>query len=817
MKKSRRLALLACASFAGLVAAPAVYAETAGDMSGTGGTAAPAGNAPATQQASTGSTGLEVIVVTARRKQESLQKTPVAVTALTGQNLADHGISQLVDLTAHVPALRIEGYNSPDVMIPGIRGQRNTEVVPGYDQSVGFDVDGVAYGYPVGTTQTFFDLQSVQVLKGPQGTLFGQNTTGGAILLTTNKPTDRFEGLAKLGTTVFDGGAGVYTTDVINAPISDVVAIRAAVNVVSRDGYVANDAPRTTLPTVPAGLPQDTNTRLNDDHRVEWRISLSYDPNEDFENLLVYAGSTLNDHGTGYHITSLSPPVLIASPPYLVGGFLSAYYPYVAPAATQALYASAQAMFDAQQAQYARNFWSTQSNLGRYNKDFNQSAADTATWKLSDALTVKNIFGWHYFRNDALYDLSGVPMEVIYAAQPEHGNEFSDELQVRGKLGSGIGDYVAGLYYSNQDVKHGFGSAILGGPMTVEPTHSLVVSYAAYAQADWFLGFIDPRLSLTTGVRYTHDQRTMDINGNDPNGYGCLLTDAGGNPIASGPACSFHDQKEFDAWTYTLGLNFQAGPHTLIYLASRRGFRAGGFAPDVTAAATNLPFASEFVTDYEAGLKRDWHFGDMALRTNLAAYYQRYTNVQEFVAAQGSNPADVGIINAAGAHIPGGELEVTFLPTENLEIDGSLAVVFPKFTDFPTALGNLKANAFGQIPMHQYTVGMRYTLPFVDSIGRITAGADYYYQTHIYFTTTAEGPGYGPYASQGQSGYGLTNFRLDWTAIMQSQFDASFYVNNAFATKYLNFGIQLYNSLGSNIATIGDPRVFGFELRYHFD
>src|SRR5829696_1631391 len=182
--------------------------------------------------------GLEQVVVTARRREEQQQDVPVAVTALGADFLNQNAIVKIVDLNGKVPALRIDSFNSPSYTNVGIRAQRSPNVAPGQDSAVGYYFDEVNYGFPVGLNQQMFDLQSVEVVKGPQGTLFGRNTTGGALLVSSARPDTAFGGNASAGFTSYESGTGYTVTGVVNLPVSDQLQLRAAANTIQRDGYV---------------------------------------------------------------------------------------------------------------------------------------------------------------------------------------------------------------------------------------------------------------------------------------------------------------------------------------------------------------------------------------------------------------------------------------------------------------------------------------------------------------------------------------------------------------------------------------------------
>jgi iron complex outermembrane recepter protein len=252
-----------------------------------------------------------------------------------------------------------------------------------------------------------------------------------------------------------------------------------------------------------------------------------------------------------------------------------------------------------------------------------------------------------------------------------------------------------------------------------------------------------------------------------------------------------------------------------LYLAHRKGYRAGGFDYLPVSPQTFEPFDPEDVKDWEVGVKRDWSFGGASLRTNLALYTQDYEGIQRF-SNPVSNPSVFFVVNAADAKIDGGELEVTFVPMEGLELSGYYSRIDADFENFVTGTGDFSDNEFAQVPKNQYTLRARYELPLQRSVGLVSVQADYNWRSRVFFVDTAEGPLDGPAESQGQDSFGLLNLRADWQRVLESNVDLSLYVRNATAKEYNVFGIQLYQSLGYNIATIGEPRVFGLQGVYRF-
>jgi iron complex outermembrane receptor protein len=745
----------------------------------------------ASSSAATGSNELAEVIVTARRKEERQQDVPLAITTLSGEFLTENAIVGLHDLNGHVPGLNIDNYNSPLYTNIGIRGQRSTNIAPGQDPAVGYYFSEVSYSYPVSISQQLFDLQSVEVVKGPQGTLFGRNTTGGAVVITPAKPTNEFGGSVTAGMTDFNNGTGWYTTDVINLPVNDNLQLRAAVRLVEHDGYVKNLITQQQLNTfeiAPFGGVSSANP--DDEYSLAGRVSALLRLSDSLESYFMVQGNDYRDHGTAYSLTALAP-----------NGF--------ANFALSIIGANGEQVLQSRQAQQANNFWTTQSGMNAYNHSDSIGSSNTTTWTASDALTVKNIVGYRHFDQNQAVPLDGVPYQILNSYIGDMGHEFSEELQLQGKIDDQF-NWAAGYYYAAQHIDHPRATVALpqfGTPTSHAEEISDNGSYAEYAQGTLKIPAVQA-LSFTAGLRNTRDERKMtSMSWNNPAQTSCAISGV--------VDCELIGNITYNVITWNLSIDYKLDADTLLYATRRKGYRAGGWNYVGSDPVSFGPFRPEFVYDWEVGLKKDWHIGDAILRTNLAIYRSNLIDAQKFLSPV-SNPNDFEVINAATATVNGGELEVTFVPVKGLELGGYLSVIDAYFNGFVFGGNNFTNNSFAQTPKTQYSLRASYELPLNAAIGIISPMAQYSHQSHIFYTDTAQGPTQGPTDSQGQNPYGILNLRLDWKSIFQSKVDAAVYVNNATATKYNSFGVLLYPSLGYNVATIGDPRIFGLEATYRF-
>ncbi|MGE0386394.1 MAG: TonB-dependent receptor [Gammaproteobacteria bacterium] len=739
--------------------------------------ALPAQPARAQAAAAERASGLEEVVVTARRREEALQSVPIAITAISGADIDKASITDVQNLQYHAPTLTVSPNESKrNLPTFGIRGQRQGSSVITQDQSVNVYFAEVVQARPHGLNQALYDLQSVQVLKGPQGTLFGRNTTGGAVLVTPNRPVDRIEGYAALTGSTFDAGGGISGEGMFNLPLSDRAALRVAGKIARRDGFVEN---------FDARGPSD----LNDEHADSIRASLLARVTDDIETNFVFDWFQVDENGTATRLTYVRPGSALAVP------------------LTAAL-----------ARERSRGFQTTEINLPAFSKFEVWGISNTTTWDIG-GVTLKNIVGYRSILEDDRVDQDGSPIQVVESvSKVADFTQVSDEFQVLGKAWEDRVEWVTGVYYFRE-----YGSDLgTSNIFPVNPSNPSLtggtadnISYSVFAQATTQVPAIEG-LSFTGGLRYTWDKR--QYNSVSRNGLGCRILTANGTrfPLAG---CSKSVEESFDSPTWTFSLDYKIDEDSLLYLAHRRGYRSGGFNLRAERVEEFAPFEPEFVTDVELGLKTDWQIGDTKLRTNLAGYYQSYEDIQrQITVLTGTGALANTVVNAASARVYGGEFEATIIPAEGLVISGFYALVNAQYIEFMSATADFSNNEFAFVPQHSGAVTVRYTLPLDPGIGEIAVQGNYFTQSRIFFNDLAQGVNAGPIDTLGQKGYGIFNMQIDWSRILGSRFDASFFVKNLTDEEYTTSGLVFGDiALGYNAATLGDPRVIGLTLRYRYE
>ncbi len=742
-------------------------------------------------------TDLEEIIVTARRKEERLQTVPVAVTAFTPKDLEEKAIQSASDLAHVVPSL-LSSQQSRDEQIFYLRGQGPNGGQGGSPGVVTYFADVPFYGAGPGI---YFDLDNLQVLRGPQGTLFGRNTTGGAVLFDPKRPTNNYEGYAQitLGSYNWHEFEGALNIPIVN----DKLLLRVATDIDERDGFT-----------------HDVTTGQDLDNRSYWsfRVGLTWRPSDDFENYLVYDSLYSHTNGTGIILQDVNT----APNSPLTDNF--------GPGAGSAALALQKQLGD-------RAVATTPGEPGGLDKTYSYGLTDIATYNLSDDVSIKNIFGYRQLRNLLRYDIDGSVLRSLDFITPGGWNlsneQFSDELQFQGKSQDGNLTWIGGAFW---EFLHpaGFTQAEIGSSTNVAPPGSTdnvplnVIANAdgqnalgpegiterteaLFLQGTYNLGGIADMLDglkFTAGARYTWDY-TSNSN------FQTVVLPSFGVTIPCDPC--INQSHTFQAPTWTVGLDYQIDPTTLIYAKGSRGFKSGGFN-GAGSPPFPIKYESEYVTDVEVGIKADWNIDGVKLRTNLDAFHDDYRNAQRAVGvlvqltAPPARPVNTTLIANGSAEIQGVEFEGTLVPMDGLELTADWTYTDAKYLTFivPT-LGDLSDLPYPFVPKNKFSVSGRYRLPFVpETIGKASLIANYTHTGRIQYTTS----GFEPYGNE--PGYGLLDLSLQVDNVAGQPFDVTFFMTNVTdnLVKLGNYGI--FNASGYVSAVFNEPRMWGFRLRYTF-
>lgn len=742
------------------------------------------------------------VVVTARRREERLQDVPVAITALGTDTLQQASIVQLQDVQQKVSGLTIQpGSFGSNVLALSIRGQRQFDAYITKDPAVGVYFADVIQNRPQGLNAAMYDLANVQVLKGPQGTLFGRNTTGGAMLITPQGPTDNYEGYLVAGVGNYNA---TRLEGAVNAPFGDWGAIRVAGSFLRRDGY-------TTSAT--------TGRKFDDEHKDSWRVSLRLNPLAGLENRTVVSGFLADENGTGYKLF-----------PNLVTGFTG-----VNDAALRAEAANVR----------ARPFWTTSSDILDGSRISTLAVSNITQYEVSSALTFKNIFGYRRVESHIAFDLDGSNLTRSYNNSTiplAHSREdmtvlqYSDELQALGTLFDGSLDYIVGGYYfleRGRDVQTSGGligvsnaatNTYVGNRITIgDPIRNR--SLSAFAQVTYRLPFLEG-VSLTAGGRLTRDTRELtsrNQTGSTPPVCRLVSADTGGVPISP---CLRENRTEFERFTYTLSADWKIRRGLLAYIAHRKGYRAGGFNFAATTPSAFTPFLPEDVTDIEAGLKTDFRMGGGSGTFNLAAYTQNYRNIQRTGSrvvsdSVGNQVLIQTITNAAEARIKGFEAELALRPVNWIEFTMNIGHIDAQYKRWTLLNANgttsdLTNTQFAGTPKWTVNASIAFDVPLGDS--ELGLRADVYHQTTTNITDTSW------IVSQLRTtpssilpGYTVLNGRVELRHPGGLEnLTLALWARNLTNTRYYLGGSELGQNFGFAADFMGSPRLYGMEARFKF-
>ncbi len=753
--------------------------------------------------------GLDEVIVTARRREESMQSVPVAITAMSGEALRDAQVQTLEDVRFHAPSFQV----SPSPFgsaVPGIsiRGQRQLEALITLDPAVGVYFADVVMERPHGTNSLMYDLQSIQVLKGPQGTLFGRNTTGGAVLLSPNKPD--FGGF---GGSVEVTGGNYDTRNIgasLNLPINDKLALRFAGQWNQHDGYTKNLL--------------DGSHRDDQDDK-SFRVGLTFKPTDDIESTTFYQYLKSENNGGSWRLAGVNPASALALA--AVGGGANV---------VSAMQATLALLDDSDWHDVVMD--QTQGEEVETHR-----VTNTTAWTIG-GITLKNIAGWHQVNSFSAFDYDGSAVVLNRTAAADNGlpqapvtvfnsqndlrvHQWSDEFQV---LGNALDDklqWITGLYYFREKGPDTQTSDLFG--RRINDGTGKNTSKSVFAQATYRLPV--EGLSLTAGARHTWDDRSIEqrqklMSLQNPAvpgtglAYACRLTDPNGplNPCVRNRSYS----DEAPSWNGSLDYAFAA--NSLVYLTRSRGYKSGGLQLRANSYLEPADFEPEFVDNWELGLKTTFDIAGMPMRINIAAYDQDYTDIQRTVSVlpPGGAALVTTVLNAGEATIKGGELEINFRPIQWLELSGFVNIIEADYKEFEQVGGTAAApvildvsdSDFAMIPEKSYGASARFELPLAGELGSLALRGSWYKQTHMEVTdiNVVNGVRVG----EGQiPGYDTFDASLDWSNVMGQPFDVRAYVRNLTDEEYATGGISVWSS-GMYSFNLGAPRTYGLQLRYRF-
>ncbi len=744
---------------------------------------------------------MEEIVVTARKREESLQEIPIAITAVSADQIRDRSLTELSQIQEVAPNVFFgETLGVSNSSRAYIRGVGENLIIYTAEQAVTMYVDGIPLTRPVGSNVNMFDAERVEVLRGPQGTTFGRNTIGGAINFITRKPSGE-EGYLQLK-------AGNHNRLNVRAAYessySEDFAFRISAGRSTRDGFVENTFP---------GLDD-----LNDEDNWEARLVLDLQATDKLSFLLSADYYEVDEQTTGTHLIAADIVGFAA----LIDASQRGHFGFgLTEAVDGDPFEGAYTFGDS----FLAGYPSTESLVTQFTgispgeSQMEMTGLYLITeYEINDQLIVKSLTSWRDTELKNWNDSLGGIWPVSGAYTFESSEEYSQELQLLGSgLAGGKLDFVAGLFWGETDAtEKGDNFFLLEAVQlinfsTARNSNQETNSIAIFADANYDLS---EQLGLSIGARWSEDEKDYVRRefGTVPTG-----TDLGGFGIAgfyAGPDNVFIRDDDWSAWSGTLGLQYQWNPDVMVYARWSRGFRSGGFSglarsPEEVAEG----YDPEKASVWEMGLRST--FLDNRVVFNITGFLTDYTDQQlvSFFSIPGPTPTDPPIAqgfriqNAGESEIKGIEIEFSAFLTENWEISGAYGLTDAEFTKLDSALIAGSTPEADErltpphVPENTFNLASDYILPNVFFGGQLHFHVDYTWRDKMYFDINNS-------ERIAQDSFGLVNARLAWQNEDES-IEIALWGRNLSDKEYVVMGFDVIGLAGG---FFGDPRTYGIEL-----
>ena len=674
---------------------------------------------------------LEEVVVTAQKRAENIQSVPIAITAFSESDLRAKGVTDIQGLSTLTPNVNLDAGSpfsgSKSVLSASIRGVGQDDFAFNLDPGVGVYVDGIYYARTVGANQNLLDVERVEILKGPQGTLFGRNTIGGAISIVTRTPGDQLALQSQITGGSYDRRDVAVMADI---PLTDTLLSTVTFSSQNRNGYQRRIPYPSPVPYVsdPVGALHSSGTEAFDSQGGEnqqiarakllWKASdaLSATLSLDWThtNQPSTASTVLQTVTTGpnaffgalFNLCLQGVPfaplggtptaaatALVCGPRNIVGTPL--WQANLNPSTNRLLYGPA--------VTNTGNIDTTYANGQNFDKLDSYGLALTVDWSLNSSVTLRSITGWRRLHWASGLDADGSPINFFELSFAEGQHQLSEEVQLLGDFLDSRLKLVGGLYYFNEAgyiddfVTFGGGLLQIDGPNSLDTT-----SYAAYLHADYR---VTDKIGFTVGGRISEDHKKFTGGQQDLNQFfyklsGCYPAGASAsllgpgvpatltcqqalgfpnpdNPYQVYPAGENH--QNFNVFTPTAGIQYHIDPSMMAYVSYSKGFKTGGWTTRLTAplppGSPAQAFGPETDQTYELGLKSDWF--DRQLIVNAAAFYSKYDGIQLTYQISTSPVTQ----NAGNAEIKGLELEIQSRLGAHFSLAGNLGYMDAKYTE----------------------------------------------------------------------------------------------------------------------------------------
>jgi iron complex outermembrane receptor protein len=723
--------------------------------------------------------GLEEVIVTANKRQENLQEVPTSAQAFSSADLQALHVTKVTDIANLVPGVQVISPNTNTDNFFSIRGVSQNDFSEHQESPVAVYLDDVYMSQAAGTQSQLFDVDRVEALRGPQGTLFGRNATGGLVQYFSKRPTDDFQGDAELTVGSYDQ---IRFEGAVSGPVTQGLDMRLALVTNSAEPWLKND------------LAHGDDPNNQNDKGI--RFQTLWKPTDDLEVLLLLRGGETHTRAGFYReLPSYQNPAnhLLGTPvPSNVSIFGTC------PGCDFAGY------------QNDLPFYEGASGFPGHNEASTLGSTLNIKYRIGD-LNLVSVSDFTKVNKNYAEDSATTPVDEVHYFTFTNVQQISQDLHVDNGA-KGRFRWVAGFYYLHIDGGYREGvtlGPVYGGPVAYDDPYKIeTTSYAPYAQGEYD---IMDDLTLTVGGRWSQDEKTMSFTSNQVNGSEALeATPAASYSFNQALYGQLADLSRGD-WSARVALEWHATDGIMPYVSWNRGLKGGGFNAPLTGfnpgagpsipsiPASTFKFYEEKLDAFETGVKSE--FWGRKARVNADVFYYDYQNYQAFNFVGLSQ-----LVFNAPATITGGELQTTVLPLDGLRLDFGAAILDAEANNVPLPDGTLTTRKMVEAPRVSLDGRVDYSHD-LDFGGTLSVETDFSWRTGVYFSisnapSVYEGPLW------------LQNFHVTYTA-PDGHWTFGGFLENAFDKHYYNNMIDV-SSLGFTQRVIGMPRWFGFRLGYEY-
>lgn len=763
-----KLWTLGCVSLAAIAIALPAHAQT---------------QLPAAAEAETpqGSGGLEEIVVTAQKRSENVQNVPIAITAVTASSLAQKGITDIASIGGQAPNVTLRNSaafgGSSSILVSYIRGIGQNDFAFNLEPGVGIYVDGVYLARNIGANADLLDLDRIEVLKGPQGTLFGRNTIGGALNIVTRDPGHEWKAKAEVTTGRYNR---IDFRGAIDAPLSDTLRLGIAFSTKHRDGWqsripytgATDGNPIFLLATNGAtGGPPNTNTneallfpvtrfdtpsRSGSQNQTSVRAKLVWEPSDRLTVRLIGDYQNVDQQAAPFSLLQVNQQAYVAiyntcitgNPGIYAGVAALTGFPGIPTLCTtpRGNAASPTGIQPALGSQAGRHLpydsrYVLRNADGSINPDLSYASGANydkldayglnvqVDFNLTDDLKLKSITGYRHLNSAFGADIGGAPFAALDPTFADRENQLSQEVQLNGKIMNGRWNFVLGGYYFHEYGSHDDGVPFTGGLIQIwSPNNTYdTKAYAAFMHNN--IEIVPDLLGITVGARFTHEDKSFTGQQRDENAFAAKLFGIPPFAFPNGDIYQLYPQvlnkQKFNNFSFRVGAELHPTRDVMVYASYATGYKGGGWTTRLQAPVFVAPtFGPEKAKTGELGIKS--MFFDRRVRLNVAAFQTNYDNIQ-LTFQQGVSPVTA---NGGNGRIRGAEAELNAAPTSAWTLDASVGYLDAKYTSILPGVLLTGAERFVNTPKWTVQAGTAYKLPLGG--GSLTPRIDWTYAGKSY-------------------------------------------------------------------------------------